>query len=99
MYFYYLLYSYTFIAHFMQYLHSVFWNKWSDDQNNFSVLHINMVDINMILMCCSKLMVSPLPVTFISRKPFNAQSLFISQPENNNARSILLNICTISAVF
>ncbi len=71
----------------MQYLHSIFSETSAQMiKSNFSIFHINMVDINMIITCCNKPVLSLLPVTFTSRKPFNAQSLFISQAENNNAR-------------
>ncbi len=54
----------------------------------------------MIITCCNKLSVGPCPVIFTSRKPFNAQTLFISQQKIITLeRSILLNICTVSAVF
>ncbi len=43
-------------------------------------------DLNMIITCCNKLSVGSCPVIFTLRKPFNAQTFFISQPENNNAR-------------
>lgn len=73
--------SFTFVALFMQYLHSIFSETSAQMiKSNFSIFHINMVDINMIITCCNKL------EKFTSRKPFNAQSLFISQAENNNAR-------------
>ncbi len=57
--------------------------RWS---NAILVFFTLTVDLNMIITCCNKLSVGPYPVIFTSRKPFNAQTLFISQPENNNAR-------------